>query len=410
MPIYRVKKPPFDGGSHARIDPVRSGNSTELNGFLRSTFNAQLETSFFNFPKRRGKWVVEVKREATSSANGVGAGVCNSSMSGSTWLGADANGVCLYSKNYGIYASGGQVSSTPAWGDSDDSYVMAVDLTGNNPVLSFVLNNEDSIDTAYTWTGLDLRTADCFLAISGSTNDSITLNTGRLPWINQHIRRLFPDYNLGWQAQRPKPITYLVSDTGAFTLTADSGAYTYTGTNAGVEKGSNLAADTDSYTYSGTNADLNRGYTIAADTDSYVYTGTNATLTFAGAGAFTLEADSGSYTYTGTNAGLKAAFSLAADTDSYTYNGTNVALSRGYYLSADTDAYNYSGASVDFSLDAVLNAETVSYNYTGSNVSITVQGDLVVGDTYIYTADEKIVMTSSNETISMKSSDSKIVI
>jgi len=76
--------------------------------------------------------------------------------------------------------------------------VMAIDLTGANPIVSFVKDNDAAIDTTYTWANATLTNEDVYLTLSGSTNDSITLNTGRLRWKNPHIKRLFPDYELGW--------------------------------------------------------------------------------------------------------------------------------------------------------------------------------------------------------------------
>ena len=200
----------FNAANYARANPQDAAVATTFfEGYLRTTFGAALDSARFGLPKRDGKFVVEVIRNAPSSGNGVGAGLSVGSFSTATWLGADSNGFALYSGDFGIFESGAQDSATPTWNDSNVSFVMAVDLTGNNPVIHFVVNEETFIDTTYTWTNADLSSEDVFLTTSGSTNDSITINTGRLKWRNRHIRRLFPDYELGWPSRVDEDVVFI---------------------------------------------------------------------------------------------------------------------------------------------------------------------------------------------------------
>jgi len=69
---------------------------------------------------------------------------------------------------------------------------------------------------------------------------------------------------------------------GAYTLTAAGGVYSYSGNDATLR--------------------VNR--VLSADGGTYSYTGNNATLTYGTAGAYTLVADGGVYSYTGNNANL----------------------------------------------------------------------------------------------------------
>ena len=198
-PLHGAIPAAFNAANYARVNPSDTPAATTLiEGNLGATFGADLDSARFLLPKHYGKFVVEVTRNAASSANAVGFGLSTSAFSTATWLGADANGVCLYSQDFGIYESGIQVSTTPAWNDTNTSCVMAIDLTGANPIVSFVKDNDAAIDTTYTWANATLTNEDVYLTLSGSTNDSITLNTGRLRWKNPHIKRLFPDYELGW--------------------------------------------------------------------------------------------------------------------------------------------------------------------------------------------------------------------
>ena len=50
-------------------------------------------------------------------------------------------------------------------------------------------------------------------------------------------------------------------ENAAFSLAADTGTYTYTGTENSLERGLIMAADTAAYTYSGTAVDFLQGFT-----------------------------------------------------------------------------------------------------------------------------------------------------
>jgi len=191
-------------------------------------------------------------------------------------------------------------------------------------------------------------------------------------------------------------ITYFTSTAGggAFTLTADSGTYTYTGTDTTLKSGRKLPANSGSYTYTGTNTGLRRGYTLAPDSGSYTITGTDAslradrklsansgsytwtgqdvTLTYTPAsGAYTLVAEQGTYTYTGTSATLRAGRKLPASSGAYTLTGTDATLKRGYTLTLDSGTYTYTGVDAGFLRSYSLSADSGSYTVTGANVTLT---------------------------------------
>jgi hypothetical protein len=226
-----------------------------------------------------------------------------------------------------------------------------------------------------------------------------------------------------YQILKPKtPISYFVPSAaaGAFTLTADTGAYTvagtanslllnallgagtgsysYTGTAADLTTGYGLQADTGSYaytgatnalladllltsdtgtySYSGTASALSKGSALTAGTGSYAYTGADVSLTFEAPGDFTLAANTGTYSVSGTNADLVAAFSLTSDTGVYSYTGTAVTLSTGVTLQADTGSYTYTGTAVTFTTTINLNAETGVYVYNGNNATLSASGQV----------------------------------
>ena len=145
-PLHGSIPAAFNAANYARLNPSDVAAATTLiEGNLGATFGGDLDSARFLLPKHYGKFVIEVTRNAASSANAVGVGLSTAAFSTATWLGEDANGVCLYSQDFGIYESGVQVSATPAWNDTNTSCVMAVDLTGANPIISFVKDRKSVV-------------------------------------------------------------------------------------------------------------------------------------------------------------------------------------------------------------------------------------------------------------------------
>ena len=145
-------------GKAARTDSdgvsVRSQPHTDNLGALGNS-GAGSSGEFCNFfgqPRNTGKFVVEFKMLAGDHSNGLGCGLAPLSMTVNKnyWLteGGNGPGLVLWSKNYGVYHEGSQVVSIN-WGGIGNSYVMAVDLTGDSPQISWLLNNEDTVAGTY---------------------------------------------------------------------------------------------------------------------------------------------------------------------------------------------------------------------------------------------------------------------
>lgn len=161
--------------------------------------------------------------------------------------------------------------------------------------------------------------------------------------------------------------------TGAYTLTADSGSYTYTGTTTGLNKGSKVQADSGSYALTGTATGLKRGVKLPAN--------------------------SGSYSLTGQTVGLLKGYKLPADSGSYTLTGQDVTLtynpaSSTYTLTCDSGSYTLTGVSQAFLRTYVLDMESGAYTLTGSNVTLS------------YSSGIWEVQSDDNSTWSVKSNNS----
>lgn len=106
---------------------------------------------------------------------------------------------------------------------------------------------------------------------------------------------------LGYAPISDQPISSVPSagtPTG-YTLTAQAGAYTYSGQTAILTRSRLLTASAGAYVYSGQNAILQRSRLITALAGAYGYAGQDATITKATPGAYTLTALAGSYSYSG---------------------------------------------------------------------------------------------------------------
>jgi hypothetical protein len=142
-------------------------------------------------------------------------------------------------------------------------------------------------------------------------------------------------------------------------IDAQPATYTVSGAAATIVRGYNLDAQPGTYTATGTAASLLRGYTVDAAPGSFSLTGVAATLDKVTPGVYTLDAQPGSYSLTGIAATL-------------TYTPLNV-----YTLDAQPGAYVVTGAAAGLTY-------TGSSIWTDIGVSSTTWSD-IGGSTSIWT-------------------------
>ena len=120
---------------------------------------------------------------------------------------------------------------------------------------------------------------------------------------------------LGFSPLSDKPLSTTASSGGgaatAYTLSGDTGSYSYSGGASTLKANRKLSGATGSYSYSGGDATLtysgstSTNYTLSGVTGSYSYSGSDATLTYTSiAQHLTLIADTGAYSYQGSSAEL----------------------------------------------------------------------------------------------------------
>lgn len=112
---------------------------------------------------------------------------------------------------------------------------------------------------------------------------------------------------------------------GTYTLNAETGVYSFTGTDATLLHNYALTLESASYSLTGSNATLLKGLILDAASGSYTLTGSNASLVY----NKLLNASSGSYSVTGSDANLiytpaSGAYVLNAESGAYVLTGSDV--------------------------------------------------------------------------------------
>jgi len=173
---------------------------------------------------------------------------------------------------------------------------------------------------------------------------------------------------------------YVAAGGSPYTLTADGGAYTETGTAAGLIAARELAVVAGSYLETGSAAGLAHGSVVGAGTGAYSWLGQAASLTYAaGASDYTLTAVGGTYLATGQTAGLIATRLLAAVSAAYLETGSAASLQRDYTLAAVGGAFTETGQAAGLKHDRKLGSVAGSYALAGQSVGLAHGRALAMG-------------------------------
>lgn len=196
-------------------------------------------------------------------------------------------------------------------------------------------------------------------------------------------------------------VAYTVGGTN-YTLTADAGSFSITGTAANLERNLKVVANTGSYVITGTAANLERSLKVVANAGSYSITGTAANLGYnrkvvADTGTFLITgananlessrevfAESGSVIITGTDATLRKSINMTADSGSFAVSGTNATLTATRRLTASSGSVTVTGTDASFRKSINFNAEAGAITLTGTSASLEYNRRLVA-DTGVFT-------------------------
>lgn len=155
-------------------------------------------------------------------------------------------------------------------------------------------------------------------------------------------------------------------------LTVSGGTYTLTGNNAILSRNKNLTAQGGTYSLQGANAVISRNRVLTAQGGIYTLTGQPVTITYTAAGVvYTLTALGGSYVITGQPVNISRNRNLTAQGGSYTYTGADVVISRNRTLTASGGTYSVTGASANLYRNKLLIAEGGSYTIGGADATLS---------------------------------------
>ena len=267
------------------------------------------------------------------------------------------------SKDDGLSDSIALVGSTPA---NDNALVAAdygqVGTTLYAPVIALA---DITLDTynAFTLNGTGLAA----ISKTGITKLGLTGEHDRAgidPWIDSQ-RTDFVTYFADQADTTYDPklvITYTTGGGSPYTLTADAGAFTLTGTAATLLWKQILDAAAGSFVLTGSAVTMNKGFTMAAAAGSFTLSGTAADLLH----DHTLDAAAGSYTLSGTAAGLLHAHLLDAAAGSFVLSGTAATLLQKQILTASGGTFTLSGTAADLLHDQILDAAGGTFTLTGT--------------------------------------------
>lgn len=154
-------------------------------------------------------------------------------------------------------------------------------------------------------------------------------------------------------------------------IVASGGSYNLTGTSASISRNKYLTASGGAYSLLGSNASISRNRKLTALGGSYTYTGNTIGITYTGSTViYNLNALGGTYLLTGAFANLLKSKKIIAAGGSYTTSGAPAVVSRNRFMVVNGGSYSLTGTSAVISRNRNLIASGGSYNLTASDAII----------------------------------------
>lgn len=176
----------------------------------------------------------------------------------------------------------------------------------------------------------------------------------------------------------PAPLPHigllLAPGAGGYTLTADPGSYSITGSEAIIDY--EVSAAQGAYSVTGQDAGLLYGRIMPADSGTYLVSGQDATFAIGGTDR-TMAAEQGTYNLSGQDAATLRQYPLTAEHGFYALLGQQALLTFSsaatYILNVEGGSYSVSGQNAEFG--KALIAETGYYTITGSPLPDVISGN-----------------------------------
>lgn len=178
-----------------------------------------------------------------------------------------------------------------------------------------------------------------------------------------------------------KPLAFTVA-VGAYTLTADGGTFTETGTAATLQHDKKLSAASGTFTETGTAASLEYGRKVQAESGTFTAIGTAADLEY----GRKVQAESGTHVLTGTAATLQYGRKLSAAAGAFAWTGTAASLRQGRTLAAEVGAFAWTGVAATLQHDKKFVPAPAEYVVTGAAASLEYGREIgAEPGSYVYT-------------------------
>jgi hypothetical protein len=167
----------------------------------------------------------------------------------------------------------------------------------------------------------------------------------------------------------------------AYSLTVDAGSYAVTGSNATTAVGHVVSTVAGSYAVTGSDASLRVSHVVITEAGDYAVTGSAASVAFGRA----LIGDAGSYAVTGSDATFRRGYVLTVDAGAYALTGAIAELLKtgASQLTAESGVYAITGADALLQLARILSANPGSYSVTGTDATL-VLGRAVIAEAGAY--------------------------
>lgn len=157
---------------------------------------------------------------------------------------------------------------------------------------------------------------------------------------------------------------------GGYTLSADSGSFSMTGSAAVLRRTRIMPANAGSYALSGQTATLRHGFVLGGGVGSYTLGGQSAFLK----ATRKITANAGNYALSGQAANLERSILVAASSGSYAINGGDAQLEKGFKLIGGAGAYVLNGQDADLiygqNVSYTLDADSGVFNLSGQGAGL----------------------------------------
>jgi len=292
-----------------------------------------------------------------ANASGSSTGATTIDFGANTQLGCivsflHADGVDLAS---GVAAAIVQNVSNSGTATSGSVTLAAAAHADNRPVAGFYHNTNETKTPRTNWTEADdLTGAGHARALETQFRSDAFETTASATWTTSSA----------WGGIAVE-LKALVSGT-AYTLTADSGAFTHTGTAATLKFGRRIVAATNAFSHTGIAAALKFGRRVVAAQGSFVLTGTSASVR----ATRRLVAASGTLLHTGTSATLARGRRIAAASVSFVLSGTAATFARGRRVTANSASFVLTGTSATLNYGRRLVAASAAFTLAGTAAAV----------------------------------------